>query len=88
MGAVTLRRKPKGMEFRTGEEIRCFPRAIQSALRHIRAMEETKVTQVIMQTNAQVLTMQLFPLSPEAVRLLRMPALVDDTKAPPPSKNN
>ncbi len=88
MGSVTLRRKSKGMEFHTGEVFGRFPRDFQSALGHIAAMEETKMTQVIMTTEGATLTMQLFPLSPDAVRRLRGPEKVTDTKAIEPSKNN
>ena len=88
MGAVTLRRKSKGMEFHTGEDFWRFPRAIQSALSHIPGMEEPKMTQVIMQTEEVTLTMQLFPLSPDAVRRLRALEGSTDTKPITPSKNN
>lgn len=41
-----------------------------------------------MTTDAKVLTLQLFPLSPEAVRRLRMPREVADTAEVTPSQND
>ena len=81
MGGGTLRGKSKGMEFHTGEVFGCFPRDFQSALGHIAVTEETTMTQVTIKTEAATLTMQLFPLTPAAVRALRMAETV--TKAPP-----
>ena len=80
MGAITLRRKVKGMDFHTGNDSRCFPRDFQSALSHIAGMEETTMTQVIITTEGATLTMRLFPLSPDEVRQLREPQ--KDTKTP------
>ncbi|WP_411892752.1 hypothetical protein [Yoonia sp. SDW83-1] len=46
------------------------------------------MTQVIMTTEGTTLTMQLFPLSPDAVRRLRGPEVATDTRVKEPSKNN
>ncbi len=80
MGAVTLRRKTKRMEFHRREDSGAFPRAIQSALVHIDSEEDNMMPYVTRKVRATQNNVQLFPLTPEAVRRLRDGE--EDTKVP------